>query len=349
MFVLQVAAGLIRWYTGIYLINVVIGMNYYLLMLVWASTLPIKSTWQLKIGNALVPFLGIMDYLIHIDLLLIGEWFELFLIVVIVVLGYRLFVSMTTTLKHTYAADIHGLSARLSTKIIAGLPILCYLGMNMISSRFASKYIEDDLCHYVPGAYWDKNYTRRTSMVNGRWMNCTDDEQFDRYYPDTPKTVNEVMMEQEMNAYVANNLKYFVSLFQMAELTILLLTSQVLLRVCRLTINDILSLRVSGWELSLSIVTLIRVASIMVMGGLNLEMFKMSEFRSVRDGLLFFIGILIVVAIAIIIKLVRDAAAVIRLEKNPKSKQLRSKSVEIIHKRRPRQSVMQRQKIEDIV
>ena len=66
-------------------------------------------------------------------------------------------------------------------------------------------------------------------------------------------------------------------------------------------------------------------------------------------GLLYFIGILIVVALAIIIKLVRDAAAVIRLEKNPKSKQLRSKSVEIIHKRRPRQSVMQRQKIEDIV
>ena len=49
------------------------------------------------------------------------------------------------------------------------------------------------------------------------------------------------------------------------------------------------------------------------------------------------------------VTLVRDAAAVIHLEKNPKAKQLRSKSVEIIHKRRPRQSVMQRQKIEDIV
>ena len=349
MLMLQVAAGLIRWYTGIYLINVVMVMNYYLLMLVWASTLPIKSTWQLKIGNALPPFLGIMHDLIHIDLLSIIGSFVFFLLVVVVVLAYRLFISMTTTLKHTYAADIHGLSARLSTKIIAGLPILCYLGMNMISSRFARKYIMDDLCHYVPGAYWDKNYTFRTSMVNGKWMNCTDDEQFDRYYPDTPKTVNEVMMEQEMNAYVANDLKYFVSILQMLELTILLLTSQVLLRVCRLTVNDILSLRVSGWELSLSIVTLIRVASIMVMGGLNLEMFKMSEFRRVRDGLLLFIGILIVVAIAIIIKLVRDAAAVIRLEKNPKAKQLRSKSVEIIHKRRPRQSVIQRQKIEDIV
>ena len=349
MFVLQVVAGLIRWYTDIYLFEVVVAINYYLLMLVWASTLPIKSTWQLKVGNALPPFLLIMDLLIRIDLLSIVVLFLFFLLVVIVVLAYRLFISMTTTLKHTYAADIHGLSARLSTKIIAGLPILCYLGMNMISSQFARKYIKDDLCHYVPGAYWDKNYTSRTSMVNGRWMNCTDSKQLDRYYPDTPKTVNEVMMEQEMNAYVANESKYLVSFLQMLELSILLLTSQVLLRVCRLTVNDILSLRVSGWELSLSIVTLIRVASIMVFGGLNLEMFKFSDYMNIFWRFLYFIFILIVVALAIIIKLVRDAAAVIRLEKNPKSKQLRSKSVEIIHKRRPRQSVMQRQKIEDIV
>ena len=186
-------------------------------------------------------------------------------------------------------------------------------------------------------------------MVNGRWRNCINSGQLDRYYPDTPKTVNEVMMEQEMNALVANDLKKFVSLFQMFELTILLLTSQVLLRVCRLTVNDILSLRVSGWELSLSVVTLIRVASIMVLGGLNLEMFKFSDYLNIFLGLVSFILILTLVAGAIVIKLVRDAAAVIRLEKNPKSKQLRSKSVEIIHKRRPRQSVIQRQKIEDIV
>ena len=127
------------------------------------------------------------------------------------------------------------------------------------------------------------------------------------------------------------------------------MTSQVLLRVCRLTVNDILSLRVSGWELALSVATLVRVAAIMVMGGLNLEMFKMSDYRNVRDGLVVLIISLILVALAIIIKLVRDAAAVIRLEKNPRAKRPRSKSVEMIHKRRPRQSVVQRQKLEDIV
>ena len=135
----------------------------------------------------------------------------------------------------------------------------------------------------------------------------------------------------------------------MLELTVLLCTSQVLLRVCRLTVNDILSLRVSGWELALSVATLVRLASIMVMGGLNLEMFKMSNYRNVLEGLAVLIMSLYIVAVGIIIKLVRDAAAVIRLEKNPRAKRPRSKSVEIIHKRRPRQSVVQRQKIEDIV
>ena len=130
------------------------------------------------------------------------------------VLAYWLFKSMRTTLQHTYAADIHGLSARLSAKIIAGLPILCYLAMTVMSAELSWKYILDDLCHYVPGAYWDKNYTRRDSIVKGRWMNCTDSEQFDRYYPDTPKTVNEVMLEQEMNAYVANDLKGMLPYFK---------------------------------------------------------------------------------------------------------------------------------------
>ena len=62
-------------------------------------------------------------------------------------------------------------------------------------------------------------------------------------------------------------------------------SSQILLRICRLTVNDILSWRVSGWELALSVATIVRVAVIMVLGGLNLEMFKMSKLMSVFQGL----------------------------------------------------------------
>ena len=230
-----------------------------------------------------------------------------------------------------------------------GVAYSVLLGNEYDVSELSRKYILDDLCHYVPGAYWDKNYTYRQSIVKGQWMNCTDSEQFDRYYPDTPKTVNEVMLEQEMNAYVANDLKLGILDSQMFELTLLLMTSQVLLRVCRLSVNDILSLRVSGWELALSVITLVRVASIMVRGGLNLEMLKMSDFQNVVQVFSYLGMSLILFTLAIIIKLVHDAAAVIRLEKNPRAKGPRSKSVEMIYKRRSRQSVVQRQKLEDIV
>ena len=75
----------------------------------------------------------------------------------------------------------------------------------------------------------------------------------------------------------------------------------------------------------------------------------MSIFRSVLNGLYVLIFSLVIVAGVIIIKLVSDAAAVIRLENNPKAKRPRSKSVEIIRKRCSLQSDVQRQKIEDIV
>ena len=64
------------------------------------------------------------------------------------------------------------------------------------------------------------------------------------------------MLEQEMNAYVAN-FERGVAISN-DGIDFLLLTSQVLLRVCGLTVNDILSLRVSG-ELALSIATLVRL------------------------------------------------------------------------------------------
>ena len=52
---LQVAAWLIYWYTGIFFGEVVAAVDLYLLVLVWASTLPLKSTWQLLLG-VMLPF-----------------------------------------------------------------------------------------------------------------------------------------------------------------------------------------------------------------------------------------------------------------------------------------------------
>ena len=162
MFMLQVAAWLIRWYTVISFEAVVRYVVIYLSVLVWASTLPLISTWQLILGVMLPFLLAFIEAIVLIDVWTKSSfgWFAQFARIVLLVLAYRLLKSMRTTLQHTYAADIHGLSARLSAKIIAGLPILCYLAMTSMSAEMSWKYILEDLCHYVPGAYWDKNYTQ---------------------------------------------------------------------------------------------------------------------------------------------------------------------------------------------
>ena len=160
-----------------------------------------------------------------------------------------------------------------------------------------------------------------------------------------------------MKEYVANDLKGWVTDFQLLEVTCIVLTSQVLLRICRLTVNDILSVNVSGWELALSILTVVRVACIFIFSGLSLEIISMSQYRMIRGIFILSYNGMFIITTLLIIKLVRDTTAVIHLEKemyNKKKKTSnnaqnkkdnsttkRSHSVEMIHKRSRRFSSMQ--------
>ena len=64
MFMLQVAAWLIDWYTNISFALVVAAVDLYLLVLVWASSLPLKSTWQLILG-VMLPFFNLFFTFFH--------------------------------------------------------------------------------------------------------------------------------------------------------------------------------------------------------------------------------------------------------------------------------------------
>eukprot|EP00942_MAST-04A_sp_MAST-4A-sp1_P005227 g5227.t1 len=352
MFLLQVVGILVLVFTGIYIINnAVFGFCLYLFLLVWAATIPLNSTnWQLKIGLVLAFLGGMISGVVYPVLLII--------LMVIMPLLYLFFKKMTEVMQYNYATDLHGLAARLSTKIIAGLPVVCYLCMTNITCMISYNVIRNDVCPYIPSAYYDPNILRfEFSVVKGYWVDCTESEIFDRYYPQQPRTVNEIMMEQGMKEYVANSMKNTITFFQLLEVTLLVLTSQVVLRICRLTINDILSVNVSGWELALSILTVVRVACIFVFGGLSLEIMSMSQYRMISFIFQFSYFGMIIITCLLIIKLVRDAATVINIEKemyNKKKKTSnnaqnkkdnsttkRSHSVEMIHKRSRRFSSMQ--------
>ena len=136
-------------------------------------------------------------------------------------------------------------------------------------------------------------------------------------------------MEEGMEEIVAIELKRVTSFYQLTEMVVLILTSQVLLRLCRLTANDILNVNVSKWELGLIVVTVIRIAAIFVFGGLSLRVMSMSQYQTVRSVFMFGCLAMLFISIFLIIKLVRDASAAIDLEKAFKQ----SASIEMIHKR----------------
>ena len=57
----------------------------------------------------------------------------------------------------------------------------------------------------------------------------------------------------------------------MTECSLIFISSQTLLRICRLTTYDILSMRDSVWEMALSIITVLRLMAIGLLSSLNLE------------------------------------------------------------------------------
>ena len=113
-----------------------------------------------------------------------------------------------------------------------------------------------------------------------------------------------------------------------------------------LTIVDILNIRVSAWELTLLLITLLRLITVFVIGSLNLEWLSYSKLMQTSNFIYSLWFIFNLITIIIIIKLVRDADIVVQIEKardkkrKPKKKLKGSPTVTMILKRRPRQSVM---------
>ena len=136
-------------------------------------------------------------------------------------------------------------------------------------------------------------------------------------------------------------------------MSILFITSQVLLRMCRLTITDILSINISHWEASLSIVTVLRISLILIMIGFDLEIMSYSVFIQISNTFLGIILFLYIVSVCSITKLVYDANIAIRLDKKKlpdkfvgwhgkeawSKNPVRTGAVEMIRNRKERSSV----------
>ena len=323
-----------------------IAINMYCTLIVWVITLPLKRQWYVGLAG----FLTVLFYSVYLSVKFIGgDWVFviLFLVSMLTMLAFvKLLNSMSIILKHTYEADVHGLASRLVAKLIAGIPVLCYFALIQFSCVLSREYIYDDLCKYMPGAYFDAKGTRSFTFKAGEWKNCTTGEQLERNWPETVVTTNDVMLEEGLKGYVeAYDLRKMESFLQSIEFSVLIVLSQLLLRICRLSVNDIISLRISKWEMGLAMNMLIQIVIISIYGGQSLEWMTKSEMGMVSYILFVALYFSWGISFALTVKLTRDAATVMELEieflntTNPKT--LKSApSITMIMQRSRRQSVV---------
>ena len=94
------------------------------------------------------------------------------------------------------------------------------------------------MCKLMPGA-------NPPSTTNPLWSNCTTNNKVDVYYPAEPNSINEIELKMAIEDYVPVHNQGLGQLMQAIEPIFLVFTGQILFRVCRLTIRDILAIRAS--------------------------------------------------------------------------------------------------------
>ena len=159
-----------------------------------------------------------------------------------------------------------------------------------------------------------------------------------------------MMLQQGMKEYFGMKLEQKIARYQLVEAIVIILTSQVLFRLCRLNLTSIISLQISVWECLLAIVTILRVGTSLILGGMSLEKSKMSQLQTILGALEAIIWFGHIFALIIVTKLIYDADRMVRIEKEKEKEKSskvpinwkglsKTKSMRVISKRKQRKSL----------
>jgi len=215
---------------------------------------------------------------------------------------------MTKTLIYLYKTDVHGLSSRLTTNLISGTPVLFILALEQIKFSYAfTAELAGDMCKYIPNAteVLDTGGWIRLPNEEGQWKNCFD--QVDKYYPDTVITTNEAMLLFSISEYMDCSLAIVANIFQMIEYFLLILQTQVLIRVCRISMNDVIHLNVSKLEFIVAIFTILRLLIVVLFSTLSIEHFNLKTFRLLGNILQTSYLIIVLLSVLLIYQIVRNS------------------------------------------
>jgi hypothetical protein len=103
-----------------------------------------------------------------------------FLSPVFMIFLYWVLVKMKQALRMIYGDGIFDLSARLTGRLIAGLPLVGFLSLSMISAIMVEKQSFDTMCRHL-GAKREATAGVRNSIQKKHWENCTNNELYKRF------------------------------------------------------------------------------------------------------------------------------------------------------------------------
>ena len=273
MIMLGVAKEVVKWRSnGRYdIMSVVLLLSFFLLFLIFARTLVLGN--QMRYYTYVSWGLWYVFYAAADSIVWqMMRGFDVFGTImtsigfpIIIFFFCRVLNIFATILQYEYKENIKQLSSTLSGRFLAALPVIILFALQAQLLRFALPILQDSMCELMPGA-------NPPSTTNPWWTNCTENiNKMNVYYPAKPTSIHEIELKRAIEDYVPVWNQMLFQRAQAMEPMFLLITSQILFRVCRLTIRDILAIRTSFWELTVVIVTVSNLLVVFLGGSIGMK------------------------------------------------------------------------------
>ena len=291
-------------------------MKYYIYISigVWYVSVGIFSLISKIILDGLEPFWA-FTYLIFVPVLFFFH-------------GYKIII-FATILQYEYKDNIKQVSSIIIGRMFAALPVVILFALQAQQLRIALPVLEDSMCKLMPGA-------NPPSTLNPSWSNCTTNNKVNVYYPAEPNSINEIELKMAIEDYVPVTNQFFFQMTQAAEPILLLFTGQILFRVCRLTIRDILAIRISFWEIAVLIAAVLNLLTMFLLGSIGMKpaFSTPAAYESVTSSLRYFVflPIFLIRSIASYL-LIKNGQKCMNMEINGEDPLKYSHGVRVIHKR----------------
>ena len=308
----------------------IFGVQNYLVLLVWATRLPEIHDrdekfhhFRLKLSIAVSQF-SFATFNFNSSVRDRENWNIAFVVLVALFFEfslsfclYKLLNAVTFILRREYE-DTQSLSRRLISKLLGAIPFVIYFLSEALNANTARFFLADELCHYIPGAY--KNFNSKRNFFSEsekyKWENCSKSN-YIKYYTSHPKNTPESILKNNIDRYQEYNSYRYLANLQLAQLCILYLSSQIIFRVRRLTIDDMLLLNVNSIEVVFIVIILLQLCTLLILASLSMESQTYSSFSTITYNCLFFYYVLWFIWGLLLVYIVRDTSTTLnKVEKS---------------------------------